>query len=92
MFQQVMLPLFLLYQRFLHVVQICSGVGALFMETCIAPAHEVLDRHSEQPQCAQAGKQFQFALFRIVADLAAMAEAPRLRVPAASSRTCCQAA
>ena len=40
------------------------------------------------PHSAQAGEQFQFALFRIVADLAAMAEAPRLRVPAASSRVC----
>lgn len=50
------------------------------------------DRQIEQNHSAQAGKQFQFALFRIVADLAAMAEAPRLRVPAASSRMCGQAA
>ncbi len=41
---------------------------------------------------AQAGRPFQFALFRIVADLAEMAEAPRLRVPAAPRSAACQAA
>lgn len=58
-------------------------------QTCQSPAR--LKGATVAPP-AQAGKQFQFALFHIVADLAAMADAPRLRVPAAAGRACCEAA
>ncbi|KAK9840829.1 hypothetical protein WJX81_007551 [Elliptochloris bilobata] len=75
------------YGRFeRHPERIAAQLSAWFSPS----GREELDAIAKR--CAQAGKQFQFALFRIVEDLAAMVEAPRMRVPAASSRACCQAA
>ena len=85
----------------------CSEVCLALWMTCFAlslwwschgwPSHALLLRHTNRrieqiTLCAGRGSSSSFALFRIVADLAAMAEAPRLRVPADNGRMCGQAA